>query len=673
MKKLQFFLLAAVAIVFAACSNDDVVLTDTGSTGTYEGGDGYIALNISMPAQTSTRAISATNSDNGVFEDGDADEYKVHDATLLLFSGADESTAKLYGIYPISSWDTATNSNTQITQTHTVVQEIDLPDQSTDYMYALVVLNKGDILTYSGSGKDFTGATLGNVTLSKGTTDLATLQTTSYTPSSVSAMASNAHGFFMTNAPLFNAQGGTQAPTSGKVMTLATVNKDKVHGTYDDANAAATDPAAIVYVERAVAKVTVEQENSLDLSELTAINSTFTSATVNGFILDVTNNDTYIVRNATNSDAHKLWWSYASNAYTVVTDNTQDPPVDSNVATVTTNSYRFVEATSVGSDAGVTDAAGTSTLYRTYWGEDPNYDGSEAVTNLSITDSLTLASTDLKPLVDTTNSKENPVYCYENTFNTKNQIENYTTRIVVQVELNSGTSFYTIGNDSRTIYPSNAATGNKVEDQIIATLLENDTFLAEAQKHCTTVTTLDETSFTVTIAPVTDGSGNVTSSPEAGDVSFVIEYARGVSDQFVEIDSDGYDADAELETISNALNNSLTITYYEDGLCYYPVLIKHFGDTLTPWDSDFIYTATGETDSYADKVYGNSDTGENDWLGRYGVLRNNWYDIDITGIKELGKPTIPVPGTDQDDKLAAYICCKINVLSWAQRKQEVVL
>ena len=26
------------------------------------------------------------------------------------------------------------------------------------------------------------------------------------------------------------------------------------------------------------------------------------------------------------------------------------------------------------------------------------------------------------------------------------------------------------------------------------------------------------------------------------------------------------------------------------------------------------------------------------WLGRYGMVRNNWYDLNVTGFNKLGKP-----------------------------------
>lgn len=95
-------------------------------------------------------------------------------------------------------------------------------------------------------------------------------------------------------------------------------------------------------------------------------------------------------------------------------------------------------------------------------------------------------------------------------------------------------------------------------------------------------------------------------------------------------------------------------------------MIKHFGDELTPWNPS---TKTSGI-SYP-------TPNEANWLGRYGVLRNNWYDLDITDVSRLGAATPeeldvkndPTP----DDNLKSYISVKINVLSWAKRTQGAIL
>lgn len=73
----------------------------------------------------------------------------------------------------------------------------------------------------------------------------------------------------------------------------------------------------------------------------------------------------------------------------------------------------------------------------------------------------------------------------------------------------------------------------------------------------------------------------------------------------------------------------------------------------------------------AGEVYPTKDQAEN-WLGRYGVLRNNWYDITVQGVKGLGSATVPELTGTTDDEFDSYIAVQINVLSWAKRTQGAI-
>lgn len=93
------------------------------------------------------------------------------------------------------------------------------------------------------------------------------------------------------------------------------------------------------------------------------------------------------------------------------------------------------------------------------------------------------------------------------------------------------------------------------------------------------------------------------------------------------------------------------INYYKDGDCYYYTsYIEHFGDDYAKNPRD---TNAGAT----------STSG----LGYYGVVRNNWYNINIQEINGPGEPEI-VPPTDN-----GFIKTQINILSWAKRTQDEVL
>ena len=103
------------------------------------------------------------------------------------------------------------------------------------------------------------------------------------------------------------------------------------------------------------------------------------------------------------------------------------------------------------------------------------------------------------------------------------------------------------------------------------------------------------------------------------------------------------------------------IKYYLQGVTYYyATVIKHFGEAETPLAS-------------TDAINAASDYDEDRHLGRYGVLRNNWYELTIKSVKGPGEPEIPEIPTTPPDKQESYINCEINVLSWAKRSQSVEL
>lgn len=97
------------------------------------------------------------------------------------------------------------------------------------------------------------------------------------------------------------------------------------------------------------------------------------------------------------------------------------------------------------------------------------------------------------------------------------------------------------------------------------------------------------------------------------------------------------------------------ISTYADGESYYVARIKHFGDDLTNWKSG----------TYTDNL---------SFLGRYGVLRNNWYELTVNSVSGPGYPSVPdVKPNTPDDEDDNYIKVSVKILDWAKRSYTVDL
>lgn len=80
MKIKHLFGLAVIAAMTASCSSNEDLGTAGSGTGTNEAGVGYATFSINLPTTSGTRADA-----NPEFKPGDDNEYKVNDATLLIF------------------------------------------------------------------------------------------------------------------------------------------------------------------------------------------------------------------------------------------------------------------------------------------------------------------------------------------------------------------------------------------------------------------------------------------------------------------------------------------------------------------------------------------------------------------------------------------------------------
>jgi len=626
----RLFLMALAAGMMVSCS-DEPTAPETGVRPS-QGETGYIALSINMP-QTSGSGTRANDS----FDDGIPAEYQANDATLILFTGTSESEAKVKGVYDMSNLVPQEAEGGNITIKYNTVQQITNPASGTEKLYAMVVLNNSGLIEVSGT--DGASSTLNgqNMTAMKFTDFTAATANYLLTDTNLGAIANvSGSNFLMSNAPLADKQGGTTAPSSAAINTLVEVDKDNI---YPSETAARSGEATEITVERAVAKVTVKSTAGTSTVSGTEI----TGFTINGWTLCNTNKKSYFTRNV--DCGTSSWWGYQAYGST---------------------DYRFI-----GSDeVYTTDDAPAVSYYRTYWAKDPNYDSYKSG-EFNV----------VKGIPASLNNLDTDAYCLENTFNVANQNQNQTTGVIVKATLTvndaeSDKSFFTLNGDKSTIYTfakmlektkefylKNADVKDACEDALTGLLSGqldvSDLVVELTNSDGTTKVTLDGTDDA--ISAFTKAGNYTLTSIYVKDAS-ASKFKNGVVPDKLKSTNT-----ALIETIKN---NVGTVSYYKNGEAYYYVLIRHFDETQTPWKVDEL-TAAGLSDSYPDIYQGK--TAEENWLGRYGVVRNNWYQVNVTGIAQIGDAEAPVIPGKPDDTREQWIKAEINVLSWAVRTQEAVL
>lgn len=608
-------LMLASALAFSACSFDDVAENGSKDISALTNG-GYVKMTINLPSRSANGGFRATDDQTGhvTLQDGLAKEYNVKNAILVLFQGDDEANATFHSAYDISTSMQMEGTNDHITSTTKLVQNVTGGGTANPitgaHLYALVVLNNNGLF-------EVTPTNALNIKSVTKASDAMPTAGTSFTGkfSEFQALKATADksfytddnaGILMMNAPLYKTTGGTAEPTG--LATLAEVTNN----VYKTAMEAQNNPGAEIFVERAVAKVTMA--STIDTPVLSGPEYKTTNsltASLKSWGLDYTNNISYLIHNA--APATNPWVGYNA------------------MGDATTTNYRFGGNTEVKTNYG----------FRAYWGVDPNYEAIDGkAATYGTNNFVRITDADLKTATD----EANPQYCMENTFNVKNMNEDQTTRAIVKVKLTptAGTSTIKVDADG-SFYIVN---GNKSQIFDLAGL---KTFIFENfVKKCNTVY---KASLTAKKAP-TKADIEFTTPDTKSEMSvskLKVTYTNGDIVDYTDATT------GAVKEVNEALKK---VTKYVEGYAYYPIRIKHFGNDLTPWEA----TKHTQDDRY-------NTNNENKFLGRYGVLRNNWYDLGINSISGVGSPIVPdAPGTP-DDELESFISVRINVLSWAKRVQ----
>lgn len=276
------------------------------------------------------------------------------------------------------------------------------------------------------------------------------------------------------------------------------------------------------------------------------------------------------------------------------------------------------------------DTKPSSTFKRVYWGVDPNYSNADfqVLANCK-TEFNMIGNSEVDGVAGT------PQYCLENTFNLANMKQGQTTRVVFKAkftpkDFSAPETFYKIGNNTA------IWTKTKLEQQIktVAVTAMGITSPTEQAEY---------------IVKLDAAANNI--SGEAGQHTIT-------ADNIVYTGSGSSKVPAALAAINTklGLTEGAGISTYLDGEAYYIARIKHFNE-LTPWTPG--------------KAYG---TDNEKYLGRYGVLRNNWYSLSVSTVSGLGYPEVPeVKPNIPDDENDQYINVEVKILDWAKRTQDINL
>lgn len=333
----------------------------------------------------------------------------------------------------------------------------------------------------------------------------------------------------------------------------------------------------------------------------------------------------------------------ATNTYT------QSVVVFSNWALDITNKKTFavhnIDGLSKDFSAIWTIARFTGTNGRLYWGKDPNYEMTELNTANDVNDTKRKEEfnfIDATSKIDKDFGETNPVYCLENTFNLANMYQGQTTRVIFKAKYipkddtgadlaETDGTFYTIGNMTTILNETKLMTAvNKAATSVLSGCTVDYTNLKTEGSHV------------ITLADIKDASG----------ASLVADkdYSGKKGEEIVKKIND------KLGLKAGRPEEMVGINTYLKGVTYYIARVKHFG-SLTPWNS-------GES-------YG-TDNGK--YLGRYGMLRNNWYDLTVGDVYGPGYPGVPpVDPTQPDDENEKYLSVSVKILSWAKRSDTVDL
>lgn len=716
-------------------------------------GEAYMLFRLQTPAEGHTRAATP--------QDGDEAEYAVNlsHSYLILFSGANENSAVARSVYRLDRAFTKERDPNITSGASFVTPIVRNNIGDTDKLYAFVLLNAPEQLFHFTAGASAAGNTLrfGPDTYIVGNTDAGGSGNISISDflrlkagfdPSVNTLprlkpggnGETEHPFadfygmnylLMTNAVLSTVKGGNleSAPSvsNSSTQVLAPIALDRLHGKASDA--ASGEPAATIYVERAVAKVNVSKTGSTAIGK-DDNNAAFTYDITGWTLLNATRT-AYLTKHIDNGDSSPqgTFTTYARYASSGATDN-----------------YRFLG----------TSPLGTGTpLYLINWAVSPHYRADYNAANY-----LNTTVPDRATWHSSLNDADYPM---ENTTDVDHMRQRATTAVELEVTLGSsknGQEIRDYGVLTSSELPDEVFTVQGLNNLVTKKLLADQNLKLLADLFAKDATYQYPAGYSVTQAQLTAWRANWltlfrsllrqptaqqfydantdrfrTSFPaEDRTVHFADLYRMNGSTPLLATKpnpvgtatgdfgaafaaaASHFKSDAELTSVTGleglvrvkgqpvtwtnnpdgtaathtevaqvlhdflaaalswlAYNYTSRFGFYRGGKMYYVVPLRHFDDSETPWHA-------GETPTPSQVAYPKSDAeasgatvatqGEN-YLGRYGLVRNNWYELQIAGVDKPGA-TEPQPfDTDrEDDSMVTYLRFYIKILPWRVKSDQ---
>lgn len=282
---------------------------------------------------------------------------------------------------------------------------------------------------------------------------------------------------------------------------------------------------------------------------------------------------------------------------------------------------------------------------RTQWSMDPNYskdlktpEDCKAEFHVATADEVTakFSTSASTSATETSQAVYHPLYCAENTFDIAHMMKGQTTAVIIKAQITHTTDDVAADEDEAAAKPR------------FATRATTPANVYGAQGHV-----YSEGYFAKMVAKNASAIFGTTVSADNVILTNLLgkEKIALTTDNFTGITAPTADQLKQLNAVIGP------ITGYEGGICYYIAYIRHFDDTeSTPWKS-------------GDPTY----NGDNDkWLGRYGVVRNNWYDLTIQDFAYPGSPDIPTPNPEDPDDDHSVILLNVKVNPWAKEDTKFV-